>query len=93
MTYDGASISPRSAIGTGPAGQRAHQSLINHTERLERCFYELRDRVWCYVGNGLSNQTFVEGPEGVIAIDTGECKEEKWCVKVRPPIRLQSCFC
>lgn len=28
------------------------------------------------VGNGLSNQTFVEGPGGLIAIDTGECVEE-----------------
>jgi len=28
------------------------------------------------VGNGLSNQTFVEGPDGLIAIDTGESVEE-----------------
>lgn len=28
------------------------------------------------VGNGLSNQTFIEGPEGIIAIDTGESVEE-----------------
>ena len=28
------------------------------------------------VGNGLSNQTFIEGPEGLIAIDTGESIEE-----------------
>ncbi|MEY3566660.1 MAG: hypothetical protein RLZ19_674, partial [Actinomycetota bacterium] len=28
------------------------------------------------VGNGLSNQTFIEAPEGVIAIDTGESVEE-----------------
>jgi len=32
--------------------------------------------VWTFVGNGLSNQTFVQGPEGIIAIDTGECVEE-----------------
>ena len=28
------------------------------------------------VGNGLSNQTFIDAPEGVIAIDTGESTEE-----------------
>ena len=28
------------------------------------------------MGNGLSNQTFVEGPEGIIAIDTGESVQE-----------------
>ena len=28
------------------------------------------------VGNGLSNQTFVEAPDGIIAIDTGESVQE-----------------
>lgn len=32
--------------------------------------------MWCLVGNGLSNQTFVIAPEGIIAIDTGESVEE-----------------
>ena len=32
--------------------------------------------MWTLVGNGLSNQTFVEGPDGIIAIDTGESTEE-----------------
>lgn len=63
-------------IGTGPAGEQAHQSLIDHTERLERRFWTVTEGVWCLVGNGLSNQAFVEGPEGIIAIDTGECREE-----------------
>ena len=39
-------------------------------------FYAVGDSAWCYVGNGLSNQTFIKAPEGIIAIDTGECKEE-----------------
>ena len=34
------------------------------------------EHVWCQVGNGLSNQTFIEGPEGLIVIDTGESIEE-----------------
>jgi alkyl sulfatase BDS1-like metallo-beta-lactamase superfamily hydrolase len=32
--------------------------------------------VWSLVGNGLSNQSFIEAPEGLIAIDTGESVEE-----------------
>ncbi len=35
-----------------------------------------RPGVWCMVGNGLSNQTFVDAPDGIIAIDTGESTEE-----------------
>ena len=62
--------------GIGPKGEVAHQSLIDHTARLERRFWTVADGVWCLVGNGLSNQAFVEGPDGIIAIDTGECREE-----------------
>ena len=62
--------------GIGPKGEVAHQSLIDHTARLERRFWPVADGVWCLVGNGLSNQVFVEGPDGIIAIDTGECREE-----------------
>jgi len=32
--------------------------------------------VWCFVGNGLSNQSFIDAPDGIIAIDTGESIEE-----------------
>ena len=58
------------------AGQKAHPDLIEHSERLQEKFYGCGDHAWCYVGNGLSNQTFIKGPEGIIAIDTGECVEE-----------------
>lgn len=63
-------------VGTGPLGQKAHRRHIAHSERLERRLYAPRPGVWCLVGNGLSNQTFLEGPEGLIAIDTGESVEE-----------------
>ena len=43
---------------------------------MEKKLTELRPGVWCLVGNGLSNQVFVDAPEGIIAIDTGECVEE-----------------
>jgi len=38
--------------------------------------YTVRPGVHTLVGNGLSNQTFIEAPAGVIAIDTGESVEE-----------------
>ncbi len=63
-------------VATGPKGQRAHTTLQNHTARLERKLWNVRPGVWCLVGNGLSNQTFIEGPEGLIAIDTGESVQE-----------------
>ena len=57
-------------------GRLADQSLHDHTERLAPKMFEVADGVWCLVGNGLSNQTFIRGPEGIIAIDTGESVEE-----------------
>ena len=57
-------------------GQITHVKHAEQSEILRRHFYEVRQGVWTLVGNGLSNQTFVEGPEGIIAIDTGESTEE-----------------
>ncbi len=61
---------------TDAAGRRARRSLVEHNDVIARRFYEVTDGVWCLVGNGLSNQTFIRGPEGIIAIDTGESVEE-----------------
>ena len=57
-------------------GQVAHRDHIAQSQRLERKFYTISPGVWCLVGNGLSNQTFVDAPDGIIAIDTGESIEE-----------------
>lgn len=65
-----------SATVTLPGGQIVHAAQVAQSERLARRFSEVRPGVWCLVGNGLSNQTFIEGPEGIIAIDTGESVEE-----------------
>lgn len=62
--------------GTGKNGQLAHPVTIEHSRRLEEKLYQVGDKAWTYVGNGLSNQSFVEGPDGLIVIDTGECVEE-----------------
>lgn len=61
---------------TLPGGQVAHREHAVQSERLVRRFYQVRPGVWCLVGNGLSNQTFIQGPDGIIAIDTGESVEE-----------------
>ena len=71
------SFAPDDAETTiGPSGQVGHKDLVAHTARLSRQLYEVRSGVWCMVGNGLSNQTFIEAPEGLIVIDTGESVEE-----------------
>ena len=57
-------------------GQRAHRKALEQSQRLTRRLYAIGDSAWCLVGNGLSNQSFVRGPEGIIAIDTGESVEE-----------------
>ncbi|MBI4932418.1 MAG: MBL fold metallo-hydrolase [Actinobacteria bacterium] len=61
---------------TAPGGQIAHAAHVAQSERLARRLYEVMPGVWTLVGNGLSNQTFVDAPEGIIAIDTGESVEE-----------------
>jgi len=63
-------------VVTAERGQRVHRSALEHTERLARRLYEVRPGVWNLVGNGLSNQTFIDAPDGIIAIDTGESNEE-----------------
>ena len=63
-------------VVTAGAGQRVHATTLEQMERLAEKLYRVGDHAWCMVGNGLSNQTFVEGPEGLIVIDTGESNEE-----------------
>ncbi len=65
-----------SVTKSGPDGQLAHGTTFDHMERLSERFYRVGDVAWCLVGNGLSNQTFIEAPEGLIAIDTGESEQE-----------------
>jgi alkyl sulfatase BDS1-like metallo-beta-lactamase superfamily hydrolase len=71
-----ASFSVDTDPSVGLNGQLAHRRQFEQLERVSTRFWTVRPGVWCFVGNGLSNQTFVEGPDGIIAIDTGECIEE-----------------
>jgi len=70
-----ASFDARSSV-VGERGQRVHRRALEHSKRLQPSVHAVLPNVWCVVGNGLSNQTFVEAPDGLIAIDTGECIEE-----------------
>lgn len=58
------------------AGQRAHPDHVAQSDVVARRFETPLAGVWSLVGNGLSNQTFVRAPDGIIAIDTGESVEE-----------------
>ena len=63
-------------VVSAPNGARVHKDQLEQLDHLAAGFHHVREGVWSFVGNGLSNQMFVEGPGGIIAIDTGECIEE-----------------
>jgi alkyl sulfatase BDS1-like metallo-beta-lactamase superfamily hydrolase len=63
-------------VVTGPRGQRVHRLALEQGRLHERRLFRCGRYAWCMVGNGLSNQSFVQAPEGLIAIDTGESVEE-----------------
>ncbi|MEZ5341066.1 MAG: alkyl sulfatase dimerization domain-containing protein [Acidimicrobiales bacterium] len=63
-------------VGTGPKGQIAHVDHIAHSNTYRKQLHAVGDSAWAYVGSGLSNQVFVRGPEGLIAIDSGESNQE-----------------
>ncbi len=63
-------------VGVGPKGQLGHQASIDHSDLFDKTMHQVADGIWTYVGNGLSNQVFVQGPDGIIAIDSGESNQE-----------------
>jgi len=63
-------------VVTAPNGARVHRDHLAQSAVIARELYQVRPGVHCLVGNGLSNQTFIDAPDGVIAIDTGESVEE-----------------
>lgn len=66
----------RTVITTGPNGAIAHRDMIDHSTRFARHLYPIGEGVWCYVGGGTANITFIDAPEGLVAIDSGESREE-----------------
>ena len=59
-----------------PKGNWLILQLWNTASVLEKKLYKVGENSWSLIGNGLSNQSFVEGPEGLICIDTGESNQE-----------------
>jgi alkyl sulfatase BDS1-like metallo-beta-lactamase superfamily hydrolase len=59
-----------------PNGPRVHRDHLAQNEVIAKRFYEVGPGAWCFVGNGLSNQTFIDAPDGIIAFDTGESIQE-----------------
>lgn len=72
-----AGIASAADVATGPRGQRAHAAQFEHARRFEQRLWAVAPGVWCMVGNGLSNQTFVDAPDGIIAIDTNTYKASR----------------
>jgi alkyl sulfatase BDS1-like metallo-beta-lactamase superfamily hydrolase len=66
----------RSVIATGPRGEIAHRAMIDHSPRFERTLHHVAEGVWSYVGGGTANISFIEAPDGLIVIDSGDCREE-----------------
>ena len=48
-----------------------HSELQNHTRPFERKIYQVADTVYVAIGWGIANIIMVEGPDGVVIIDTG----------------------
>ena len=67
---------------TGPKGQLAHPKTLEHSKRLEKKLYKVGKKAWSLIGNGLSNQSFVEGPDGLICI-IPERVTKKWLQRLR----------
>jgi len=63
-------------ITTGPNGEVANKKLIDHSEKLAKKVYQITDGIYHFVGSGLANSTMIEGKDGLIIIDTGDCIEQ-----------------
>lgn len=61
---------------TDAKGRVGHRQHIANSARYTEAIHTVRPGVWVVTANGLSNQVFIDAPEGIIAIDTGECVEE-----------------
>ena len=61
---------------TDDRGRIGHRDHIANSARYTEAIHTVRPGVWVVTANGLSNQVFIDAPEGIISIDTGECVEE-----------------
>lgn len=65
-----------SVVVTAANGARAHRDLVEHGRRFEQRLHAVRPGVWCHVGGGIANISFLEGPDGLVMVDSGESVEE-----------------
>jgi alkyl sulfatase BDS1-like metallo-beta-lactamase superfamily hydrolase len=61
---------------TDAKGRVGHREHIANSSRYTEAIHTVRPGVWVVTANGLSNQVFIDAPDGIVAIDTGECVEE-----------------
>lgn len=73
---DTAYMGGNAEIVTGPKGEVGNKILIDHSESLKKKVYKVTDGVYNFVGIGLANSTMIEGEDGLIIIDTGDCIEQ-----------------
>lgn len=62
-------------MGTGKYGQIANQAMIDKHVEYTPKLHQVSPRVYCAVGNGLSNSTMIVGDSGIIVVDTNESME------------------
>ncbi len=62
-------------MGTGKQGQIANQAMIDKREEYNPKLHKVTERVYCAVGNGLSNTGMIIGDTGMIIVDTNESME------------------
>ena len=71
VALEGSGMDPRipPALRVPPS---IHPELAEHTRIFDRKVYKVGESVYAAVGWGIANIVFVDGPEGVIVVDTGE---------------------
>lgn len=62
-------------VAEGPNGGLADKRVIDRNADFEPKLYKVTDRIYCSVGNCISNSTMIIGDTGVIIVDTAENKE------------------
>lgn len=69
-------LGTREDVAEGRRGELAHRDLIAHSGKFEPQLWHVTDGVYCAVGYGLANASFVVAPEGLVIVDSGESIEE-----------------
>lgn len=63
-------------VAVGPRGEVARRAYSEHGRQFERKVHPVVPGVWCHVGACLGNSTAIEGRQGLIIVDTGDCIQQ-----------------